>query len=163
MEQDEFIRDSKVCGFEKMVLLRVKPGADLLAAIEEGVKKHGVRSGVFVSGLGALKKAVLRNLRDFPASYPVRPEDRLYFEVERPLELLGMSGWIGERADGTAEIHAHFSASFAEGERVVGVGGHLTAGTVAAIKVVIAIAVLPPGSVGTEFDKETQSLDIALA
>lgn len=158
-----FIRDSKVCGFERMVLLRVRPGADLLAAIEDGVRKHGIRSGVFVSGLGALQKAVLRNLRVFPASYPVQPEDRLYFTLEKPLELLGVSGWIGERADGTAEIHAHFSASYADGDRVVGVGGHLTTGTIAAIKVVIAIAVLPPGSVGANFDEESQSLDIDLA
>lgn len=161
--EEGFIRDSKVCGFERMVLLRVRPGADLLAAIADGIRKHGIRSGVFVSGLGALQKAVLRNLRVFPASYPVQPEDRLYFTLEKPLELLGVSGWIGERADGTAEIHAHFSASYADGDRVVGVGGHLTTGTIAAIKVVIAIAVLPPGSVGTAFDEESQSLDIDLA
>lgn len=160
---DEYLRGSKVCGFERMVLLQVRPGADLLAAVEEGIKKHGIRSGVFVSGLGALKKAVLRNLRAFPASYPVRPEDRLYYEVERPLELLGISGWIGERADGSAEVHAHFSASFADGDRVAGVGGHLTTGTIAGIKVVVAIAVLPSGSVGTVFDEETQSVDISLA
>lgn len=158
----QLILGSKACGVERMVLLRVRPGADLLAAIEEGIRTHGIRSGIFVSGLGALKKAVLRNLRVFPANYPVRPEDRLYFGVDRPLELLGISGWIGERADGTAEIHAHFSASFVEGERVVGAGGHLTAGTIAGIKVAIAIAVLPPGSVGAAFDEETQSFDIAL-
>jgi predicted DNA-binding protein with PD1-like motif len=162
MGQEGLVRDSKYCGFEGMVVLRVSPGADLLAAIEEGVKKHGIRAGVFVSGLGALKKAVLRNLRVFPASYPVTPADRLYFEVERPLELLGVSGWIGEKADGGQEIHAHFTVSYVDGDKVVSAGGHLMAGTIASIKVVVAIAVLPPGSIGTAFDEASQSLDIDL-
>ena len=48
---------------ERLVQFRVKPDADLLAAIEEAIEAGGIRSGVIVSGLGALKKAVFRNLR----------------------------------------------------------------------------------------------------
>ena len=53
-------------GIERLVQFRVKPDADLLAAIEEAVAAEGIQSGVIVSGLGALKKAVFRNLRWFP-------------------------------------------------------------------------------------------------
>lgn len=156
------IRDSKFHQFKGVVQIRLQPGADLLEGITEGVKKHGIKSGVFLSGLGALNKAVLRNLRVFPDKYPVVPENRLYFEVEKPLELLSLSGWIGERPDGEAEIHAHFAASYVEDEKVVGVGGHLMEGTIVSIKLVVAIGVLEDGSVGTSFDEITQSLDIDL-
>jgi predicted DNA-binding protein with PD1-like motif len=163
MEQKGVIRDSKFSAFEGIVQLRIQPGSDLLKAIQEGVKKHGVKSGLFLSGLGALEKAVLRNLRVFPDKYPVAPEHRLYYEVKKPLELLSLSGWIGEKPDGDAEIHAHFSASYVDGDKVVGVGGHLIEGTIASIKVVIAIGVLPQGAVATAFDEKTQSLDIDLS
>jgi predicted DNA-binding protein with PD1-like motif len=157
------IRDSKFHQFKGVVQIRLQPGSDLLEGIREGVKKHGIKSGVFLSGLGALEKAVLRNLRVFPDKYPVVPENRLYFEVHKPLELLSVSGWVGELENGEPEIHAHFSASYVEGEKVVGVGGHLIEGTIVSIKLVVAIGVLEDGSVGTSFDEESQSIDIDLS
>ncbi len=160
MEQPEVIRDSKFSPLQGIVQLRVKPGSDLLTAIREGVERHGIKSGIFLSGLGALEKAVLRNLRMFPDKYPVAPEHRLYYELKKPLELLSLSGWIGENPDGSAEIHAHFSVSYAEGDKVVSAGGHLTEGTIASIKVVVAIGVFPQGSMLTSFDDITKSYDI---
>ncbi len=157
------VRDSKFSPCTGIVHIRIKPGADLLAGIQEGLQKHGITSGVFLSGLGALKKAVFRNLRVFPASYPVQAQDRLYFEVEKPIELLAINGWIAERPDGGAEVHAHITASYVEGDKVVAVGGHLMTGVIAAIKVVVAVGILPPGSLPMSFDAESQSLDIDLS
>ncbi|MDR3588211.1 MAG: hypothetical protein P4N41_00955 [Negativicutes bacterium] len=34
--------------------------------------------------------------------------------MKKPLELLSLSGWIGENPDGPSEIHAHFSASYVD-------------------------------------------------
>ena len=62
---------------ERLVQFRVRPDADLLEAIKEAIQAENVRTGVIVSGLGALKKAVFRNLKYFPESYPVTPEDRV--------------------------------------------------------------------------------------
>jgi len=62
---------------ERLVQFRVKPDADLLEAIKEAIHEESVRTGVIVSGLGALKKAIFRNLEYFPKSYPVTPEDRV--------------------------------------------------------------------------------------
>jgi predicted DNA-binding protein with PD1-like motif len=139
---------------------RVRPGADLLAAMEEAVGAEDISCGVIVSGLGALRKAVFRNLKQFPAVYPVRPEDRLYLDLERPMELVSLGGWIAPRDDGQTEIHAHFSASCVEGETVVTLGGHLTRGTVCGIKVVVAILVLDAAGVAAAIDPDTQTLDI---
>jgi len=145
---------------QRLVQFRVKPDVDLLKAIEEAVKAEGVRAGVIVSGLGALKKALFRNLKVFPESYPVTPEDRLYLEVTTPMELVSLSGWIAPKSAGGVEVHAHFSASTVENDTVVTLGGHLTEGTICGIKVVIAILVLAEVGVRADKDETTKSLDI---
>jgi len=145
---------------ERLVQFRVKPDADLLAAIEEAIETEGIRTGVIVSGLGALKKAVFRNLRWFPKVYPVTSQDRLYLEMEQPMELVSLTGWIAPKKDGGVEIHAHFSASTVEDDSIVTLGGHLTRGTVCGIKVVVAILVLTDDSVYADEDGETRTFDI---
>ncbi len=145
---------------ERVVQFRVKPGSDLLAAIEEAVKLEDIRAGVIVSGLGALKKAVFRNLKWFPESYPVTSQDRLYLEVEKPLELVSLVGWIAPKRDGGVEIHAHFSASTVENERVVTLGGHLTEGTICGIKTVVSIIVTADSEIYAGYDEATQTTDI---
>lgn len=160
--ESTLLRESAFAFMEGVVQLRIKSGYDLLGAITEGVKKHGIKSGIFLSGIGALSKAVFRNVREMPEKYPVEPENRLYYEVEKPMELVSLTGWIGEKENGEPEIHAHFAATVVEGDKVVGLGGHLIEGTIASIKVVVAIGVLPRGSVRASFDEESQSLDISL-
>ena len=145
---------------ERLVQFRAKPNADLLTAIEEALEAEGIRAGVIVSGLGALKKAVFRNLKWFPKNYPVTPTDRLYLEVESPMELVSLMGWIAPKKGGGVEIHAHFSASTVENENIVTLGGHLTEGTICGIKVVIAILVLSDAQVYAGKDPETQTFDI---
>ena len=145
---------------ERLVQFRVKPDADLLEAISEAIAAEGIRAGVIVSGLGALKKAVFRNLRWFPATYPVTPQDRLYLELEQPMELVSLMGWIAPKKAGGVEIHAHFAASMVDGENIVTLGGHLTEGTVCGIKVAIAIAALSDDAVYAAEDGETRTVDI---
>ena len=145
---------------ERVVQFRVKEGSSLLKAIEEAVKIENIQNGVIVSGLGALKKAVFRNLKRFPDCFPVKPENRLYLKLEKPMELVSLVGWIATREDGVPEIHAHFSASTVEEETVVTLGGHLTEDTIAGIKVVISILVLEPGSSYAGFDPSTRTYDI---
>ena len=145
---------------ERVVQFRVKESSDLSKAIEEAVELEEIQNGVIVSGLGALTKAVFRNLKWFPEHFPVKPEDRLYYTVEKPLELLSLSGWVTRREDGTAEIHGHFSASTVDENKIISLGGHLTEGTIAGIKVVVAILVLEGGSPFAGFDEKTKTFDI---
>jgi len=145
---------------ERLLQFRAKPNADLLKAIEQAMELEGIQAGVIVSGLGALKKAVFRNLKWFPKNYPVTPPDRLYLEVERPMELVSLMGWIAPKKGDGVEIHAHFSASTVENDTVVTLGGHLTEGTICGIKVVIAILVLADARVYAAEDPKTQTFDI---
>lgn len=147
---------------QRVVQFRAKPGAALLLAIEEAVVSEEIQAGVIVSGLGALKKAVFRNLKQFPRQFPVTPKDRLYLEVFQPMELVSLTGWIAPKSGGGTEIHAHFSASLVEGESVVTMGGHLTHETICGIKVVVAILAVAPEEVNAAKDPETQTHDIFL-
>lgn len=146
----------------RMVQFRARRGASLLGAIEEAVQAEGIRAGVIVSGLGALEKAVFRNLRHFPRQFPVRPADRLYLEITRPMELVSLTGWIAPKPDGGAEIHAHFAASLVEGDTVATMGGHLTHETVCGIKVVVAILEVAPEGVAAREDPDTRTTDLFL-
>ena len=77
---------------QRLFQFRIKSDADLLQAISEAVSAEGIKAGVFVSGLGALKKAIFRNLKVFPKKYPVTDEERLYLEVTSPMELVSLTG-----------------------------------------------------------------------
>lgn len=147
----------------RLVQFRAKPGSDLLSAIEEAAKVEGVRAGVIVSGLGALTKAVFRNLKRFPKSFPVTPDDRVYVEKEQPMELVSLTGWIASGQDGAIEVHSHFAASTVENGTITTLGGHLTKGTMCGIKVVVAIVALPDQSVFAGLDPTTRTPDIYCA
>jgi len=145
---------------QRLFQFRIKSDADLLLAISEAVSAEGIRAGVFVSGLGALKKAIFRNLKVFPKKYPVTNEDRLYLEVTSPMELVSLAGWIAPKAGGGVEVHAHFAASTVQDETVVTMGGHLTEGTICGIKCVIAVLVIDGDSIHADQDEKTKSFDL---
>jgi len=127
---------------KRIVIAKIKIGVDLLEAIEEVVKKMGIRKGIFIGGVGALEKAIFRNMFEFPKFYPIRPENRIYLKVEKPMELVSLTGHISPKKDGTPYIHLHFSASMVEGGTVITMGGHLTKGTITNVRVAVTIAEL---------------------
>jgi predicted DNA-binding protein with PD1-like motif len=145
---------------QRVVQFRLKPGADLLKAIAEALTAERVKAGIFLSGLGALRKAIFRNLKVFPEKFPVTPADRLYLDIAAPLELVSLTGWIAPRPDGGTEIHAHFAASTVLNESVVTLGGHLTEGTICSIKVVVAVGVLDGKGIRADQDPATSATDI---
>jgi predicted DNA-binding protein with PD1-like motif len=142
------IEGSGFAPIQRLFQFRIKSDADLLQAISEAVSAEGIRAGVFVSGLGALKKAIFRNLKVFPKKYPVTDEERLYLEVTSPMELVSLTGWIAPKAGGGVEVHAHFAA------------GHLTEGTICGIKCVIAVLAIDGDSIHADQDEKTKSFDL---
>jgi predicted DNA-binding protein with PD1-like motif len=146
---------------KQTVGFRVKTGCDLLRGIEAGLAEAGVQTGIFLSGIGAIQKAVFRNLKRFPKEYPVADEDRLYLACEQPMELVSLTGWFApDEKSGNTYIHAHYSASMVEGDTVVTRGGHLTEGTIAGIKVVIFVSALEEGLLHAGIKDETGSPDL---
>ena len=147
---------------QRIVLARIKAGVDLLEGIEEVVRREGIEKGIFITGIGALQRAVFRNVRQFPREFPVSDKDRLYLEINQPLELVSLTGHISPKENGQPNIHAHFSASTVKGDTVVTLGGHLTEGTVASIKVAVAIAVVEEIPMKSRFSSHSKSEELII-
>ena len=147
---------------DRIVMGKLRMDIDLLQGIEELVKREGVRTGVILSGIGALKKATFRNLKVLPPDLKVEKHHRLYLELEQPMEIVSLTGWMATREDGEAEVHAHFSASTVMEDKVVTLGGHLIPGTLTSVKVVIVIGVVEETNIKAGLDPRINQIDVKL-
>ncbi len=144
----------------RVVMGRLKMDVDLLQGITEMAKNEGVQTGVILSAVGALKKAVFRNLKVLPADLKIEKHHRLYLDLEQPMEIVSLTGWIATREDGEVEVHAHLSASTVVGEKVTTLGGHLTSGIITSVKVVVAIGVIEESNIRAGLDPRTNQIDV---
>jgi predicted DNA-binding protein with PD1-like motif len=99
-------------GATEIITIGLRPGEMLLESIKEAITKHDVGSGVVISGVGTLKTCHMHYV-----THTGFPSDNKFYTLEKPLELLSVSGII---ADG--EPHLHVVVSCKE-EGVW--GGHL--------------------------------------
>jgi len=145
---------------DRIVMGKLRMDIDLLEGIEELVKKERIQTGVILSGIGALKKATFRNLKVLPPDLKVEKHHRLYLELEQPMEIVSLTGWIATRENGEPEIHAHFSASAVINDQVATLGGHLTPGTITSVKVVIVIGLIEDTDIRAGLDPRLNQIDV---
>jgi predicted DNA-binding protein with PD1-like motif len=160
MDQNSSVEGISSGSFKRIILARIPIGADLLDAIYDVVRREKIARGIILMGIGALMKAVFRNLKVFPQEYPVTPKDRVYFEVAKPLEILSVSGYIVPRVNGDPHVHAHFSASTVLGETIATYGGHLDKGTITHVKAAVAIGELEGIEMGKKWVEERKTEDL---
>ena len=102
--------------FDRVLILRFKYDADLLAGIEKMVKQEKVRNAVILSAIGSV-----RNYQVHQVSNRVFPSKNTFVkDPSAPADIIGMSGYII-----AGRIHAHIS--LANPDRAF--GGHLEPGT----------------------------------
>jgi len=160
MQGSELLEGVSSGKIEKIVMARLPIGVDLLGAIYELVKRENIQKGLILMGIGALQKAVFRNLKVFPKEYPVIPKDRIYFAITRPLEMLSLTGYVVTRRTGEPHVHAHFSASTVLEDTVATYGGHLDQGTITFVKAAVAIGVLEGIEMGKKWVEERKTEDL---
>jgi predicted DNA-binding protein with PD1-like motif len=146
----------------RIVMGKLGMDIDLLHGIEELAKREKVQTGVILSAVGALKKATFRNLKVLPPDLKVEKHHRLYLELEQPMEIVSLTGWMATKEDGGLEVHAHFSASTVIQDQVVTLGGHLTSGIITSIKVVVVIGVIEESNIGAGLDRRINQIDVEL-
>jgi len=122
----------------RILVLTIEPDNDLFLTLKKAVEEEGIRSGIVVSAVGSLKRALLRNVKRFPDNLPITDEDRLFREFEGPLEILSLSGNIS-RQEGEAIVHGHITVSRVRDGEVEVLGGHLVEGCITWVKVEVAI------------------------
>jgi predicted DNA-binding protein with PD1-like motif len=145
---------------DRIVMGKLGMDIDLLEGIQELAKKERIQTGVILSGIGALEKATFRNLKILPPDLKVEKKHRLYVELEQPMEILSLTGWIATKEDGDIEVHAHFSASTVIEDKIVTLGGHLMPGTLTSVKVVIVIGIIEETNIKAGLDPRINQVDV---
>lgn len=141
------------------MVARLKPGSDLLGALQEMVEDEGVEAGVILSGVGLLREARLRNCKSLPEEFPITDENRTYLSFNRPLEVLSMSGNVS-MAEGSPLVHAHVTLSYVEGDEIGVVGGHLIEGCIVFGFAEVILMELDNIKMEKRFDEETRTLQL---
>jgi uncharacterized protein len=102
--------------FDRIVVLRMKYKTDLLAAIQEEVKKYGIRNGVILAAIGSVRGYELHQVsnRTFPS------HDTFEKNPTQPADIVSMNGYIIN-----GRVHPHIT--LATPARVI--AGHLEPGT----------------------------------
>ncbi len=115
--------------FSRVVVLRFKYQADLLAGIEDMMKREKIRNGVILAGAGSVRNYHIHSVsnRTFPSknTYVKNPT--------APADIISMNGYI---IDG--KIHAHMT--MANPDRAF--GGHLEPGTNVFTFAIVTIGVM---------------------
>lgn len=145
-----------------IVMGKLGMDVDLLEGIRQLAVHEGIRTGIILSAVGALKKATFRNVKVMPSDYKVDDRHRFYLELEQPMEIVSLTGWIGKREDGETEVHAHFSASTVMDNQITTLGGHLTSGTLTSIKVVVVIGIIEDSDIRVALDPRIKQTDVRL-
>jgi predicted DNA-binding protein with PD1-like motif len=145
---------------DQIVMGKLKMDIDLLEGIKELAEKERIQTGVILSAVGALKKGIFRNLKILPPDLKVEQHHRLYLELEQPMEIVSLTGWMATKEDGEIEVHAHLSASTVVQDQVTTVGGHLTSGVITSIKVVVVIGVIEESNISAGLDPRINQIDV---
>lgn len=102
--------------FQRVVVLRFKYQADLLAGLEKSVKEQKIRNAVILAGAGSLRSYQVHSV-----SNGTFPSKNIYVkDPTAPSDLIGMNGYVIN-----GRVHAH--VTLANPEKAF--GGHLEAGT----------------------------------
>lgn len=126
----------------RVLMGRLKHGADLLDELTSVCKENGVKLG-WVQALGALQKARL-------GYYDQVAHEYRFIELNQHLEIAGLVGNVSMK-DGEPIVHAHMTLADEQGNAY---GGHLAPGTVI-FACEFIVQVLDGPEFAREFDEET--------
>jgi hypothetical protein len=101
--------------FERIVVVRLTYGADVLEGLNRAVAREGIRNAVILSGIGSLTAYHLHSV-----SNTTFPSENVFYKGEGPWDLTAVNGYV---VDG--RIHAHVTIT----NEKQALAGHLEPGT----------------------------------
>jgi uncharacterized protein len=118
--------------FDRVLVLRFKNQADLLAGLERMVKEHKIRNAVILSGIGSVKSYHYHTV-----SNGTFPSKNVFVKnPDGPADITNMNGYV---IDG--RVHAHLT--LADPDKAF--GGHLEPGTTVFTFAVVTVGVFKDG------------------
>ena len=116
-------------GFERIEIIRMKSGTDMLEGLNEAVRQKGIKNAVIISGIGSVTDYHFHVVSD--KNLPPAEE---FPKASVPMDLVSVQGYILN-----GRVHAHITLS----DENSMVGGHLEKGTKALTFFIITIGILP--------------------
>ncbi|MDR3751213.1 MAG: DNA-binding protein [Terracidiphilus sp.] len=115
--------------FDRVVVLRFKYKADLLAGLEQMVKQEHIQNGVILSGAGSVRGYHMHQVsnRTMPS------HDTFEKNLTQPADLVSMNGYVIN-----GRVHAHMTL----GTPDKAIAGHLEPGTTVFTFAIITIGVM---------------------
>jgi predicted DNA-binding protein with PD1-like motif len=118
--------------FDRVLVLRFKNQADLLAGLERMVKEHKIRNAVILSGIGSVKSYHYHTV-----SNGTFPSKNVFVKnPDGPADVTNLNGYV---IDG--RVHAHIT--LADPDKAF--GGHLEPGTTVFTFAVVTVGVFKDG------------------
>ena len=111
---------------KNLVFIRLNPGDDLLASLEEAAKKHNIKNAVILSGIGSA-----RSHHFHVVGTRENPPRNDFCRGEKASDIVNVSGFIIE-----GRVHAHIVHSDTE----IAFGGHLEGGVEVLTFAIITLA-----------------------
>jgi predicted DNA-binding protein with PD1-like motif len=128
--------------FERVLVLRFKYQADLLAGLESMVKQNKIKNGVILAGAGSV-----RNYHIHSVSNRTFPSKNTYTkDPTAPADIVSMNGYIMNGV-----IHAHMTMTTAD----KAFGGHLEPGTNVFTFAIVTVGVFGDGVDLSRIDDKT--------
>ena len=115
--------------FDRILTLRFKFNADLLAGIQKIVKEEHIRNAVVLNGVGSVRGYQVHQVsnRDFPS------KNMFVKNPTQPADVIGMSGYV---IDG--KLHVHMTMAMPDHA----FGGHLEPGTTVFTFAIVTLGVM---------------------
>lgn len=128
--------------FERIVVIRLKFQADLLAGMEKMVKEQKIKNAVILSGIGSLRNYHIHSVsnRDFPS------KNIFIKDPSAPVDIISMNGYV---IDG--RIHSHMTLT--TGEKAF--GGHVEPGNSVFTFAIVTLGVFGDGMDLSKVDDKT--------
>ena len=128
--------------FDRILTLRFKFNADLLAGMEKMVKQENIRNAVVLSGIGSVRGYHIHQVsnRDFPS------KNMFVKNPTQPADVISMNGYIMN-----GKIHAHMTLATPD----KAFGGHLEPGTSVFTFLIVTLGVMNDGADFSHLDDKT--------
>ena len=116
--------ESAIGAFSEILIIRLEPGCDVLAGIEDACRQYDLKNGAILSGLGGWQRASYFEPTAFPNG---RVGYGTAVVKEGLFSLISVSGLICHEEDGRISPHVHVTLSYGDGTTF---GGHLGYGSI---------------------------------
>lgn len=126
--------------FDRVVIVRIKNGEDLLAGMTRVVKEQRIQNAVILSAIGSLRSWAVHQISN--RHLPTR--DTIEKDPTQPCDLVSMNGYVIN-----GRIHAHMT--LATPDRVI--AGHIEPGSEVYTYAIVTLGVMKDTNLGHIDDK----------